>query len=59
MGELLQSPDEQVVTVYGENEVMHQVLTLAIEVTELSPNRRSLCFSRKWSSVCRHRTRCP
>ena len=41
MGELLQSPNEQAVTVYGENEVMHQVLTLAIDVTELSPNRRS------------------
>lgn len=41
MGELLQSPDEQAVTVYGENEVMHQVLTPAIEVTKLSPNLRS------------------
>ena len=46
MGELLQSPDEQAVTVHGENEVMHQAHTPAIEVTELSPNRRSLCFSR-------------
>lgn len=46
MGELLQSPDEQAVTIHGEDEVTHQVRTPAIEVTELSPNRRSLCFSR-------------
>lgn len=41
MGELLQSPDEQAVTVHGEDEVMHQVHTSAIDVTEFSPNLRS------------------
>ena len=46
MGELLQPLDEQAVTIHREDAVVHQATELAIDVTVLSPSRRSLWSSR-------------
>ena len=46
MGELLQPLDEQAVTVHREDAVVHQVIAPVIDVTVLSPSRRSLWSSR-------------